>query len=121
MKKIINPKDFFYVLADETRLRCVLLMQTRGEICVCEFTAALKIIQPKISRHLAIIKKFNLVEDRRDGIWVYYKINSKLPKWIQNVLSDMAKNITRARPYDTDLIMFDSLGVRSRSGPKCCN
>ncbi len=49
----IDTKSLFQLLSDPTRLRCLLLMQVEGELCVCELTHALDLSQPKISRHLA--------------------------------------------------------------------
>ncbi|MEK8019379.1 MAG: metalloregulator ArsR/SmtB family transcription factor, partial [Candidatus Parabeggiatoa sp.] len=47
----MSPENFFRALADETRLRCVVLIQQMGELCVCELTSGLGLSQPKISRH----------------------------------------------------------------------
>jgi ArsR family transcriptional regulator len=55
---MLNETDaFFKMLADSTRLRCLLLMQAEGELCVCELTHALNLSQPKISRHLAHLRE----------------------------------------------------------------
>lgn len=86
----MNPLSFFKSLSDETRLRCLLLIQQEGELCVCELTAALKEIQPKISRHLSQLKKAKLLEDRRQGQWVFYRIHPALPDWARGVLSTSA-------------------------------
>ena len=61
----------FKALADETRLRIVALL-SHGELCVCHLEEALKLSQPKVSRHLATLRAAGVVEDRRDGSWVYY-------------------------------------------------
>ena len=64
---------FFSALADETRLRLLNLMQD-GEVCVCFFAGALDTNNPKISRHLAYLRRAGLVEGRRDGKWMHYRI-----------------------------------------------
>src|SRR5579883_1553539 len=64
---------FFKALGDETRLRIVALL-SHGELCVCHVEAALNLSQPNASRHLAILKTAEIVEDRRDGNWVYYRL-----------------------------------------------
>lgn len=64
---------FFLALADKTRLRLLNLMRD-GEICVCFFTEVLGESQPKISRHLAYLRNAGLVEARRDGKWMHYRI-----------------------------------------------
>lgn len=78
---MLNPVKFFKSLADETRLRCILLIHEENELCVCELTAALDEIQPKISRHLANLKSNGLLLDRKQGQWVFYRINPALPEW----------------------------------------
>lgn len=66
-------ETFFLALADKTRLRLLNLMRDE-EICVCFFTEVLGESQPKISRHLAYLRNAGLVEARRDGKWMHYRI-----------------------------------------------
>jgi len=63
----------FKALADRTRLRLINLMGD-DEVCVCFFVEVLKTHQPKISRHLAYLKRAGLVAARRDGKWIHYRI-----------------------------------------------
>ena len=65
---------FFAALADRTRLRLLNLMRD-GEVCVCFFAEALGTNNPKISRHLAYLRRAKLVTGRRDGKWMHYSIN----------------------------------------------
>lgn len=83
----MDPLKFYKCLSDETRLRCMLLIQQEHELCVCELTEAIDEIQPKVSRHLAQLRKCGLLADRRQGQWVYYQINPRLPDWAKQVLS----------------------------------
>jgi ArsR family transcriptional regulator, arsenate/arsenite/antimonite-responsive transcriptional repressor len=71
MQDILN---IFKALSEETRLR-VLKLLDRGELCVCDIVAALDLIQPKISFHLAVLKDAGLIKDRKQGKWVHYKID----------------------------------------------
>jgi len=64
---------FFAALADRTRLRLLNLMRD-GEVCVCFFADALTTNDPKISRHLAYLRRAGLVAGRRDGKWMHYRI-----------------------------------------------
>lgn len=82
----MQATELFKALSDETRLRCLLLMG-EAEICVCDLTSALDLAQPKISRHLALLRSCELVLDRRQGQWVYYRINPDLPDWVREILS----------------------------------
>jgi ArsR family transcriptional regulator len=63
----------YAALADPTRLRILSLLGD-GEICVCHLHASLDVPQPTASRHLAYLKKSGLVEARRDGVWMHYKM-----------------------------------------------
>lgn len=87
----MNPVQFYKCLSDETRLRCLLLIEQEKELCVCELTEALQEIQPKVSRHLAQLRTCELLIDRRQGQWVFYKINPALPDWAKKVLATSAK------------------------------
>ena len=63
----------FKALADQTRLRVIHLLGS-DELCVCSVVAALQTSQPKISRHLAYLRRAGLVEARREGKWMHYRI-----------------------------------------------
>jgi len=63
----------FKALADRTRLRLINLMGDT-EVCVCFFVEVLRTNQPKISRHLAYLKRAGVVSARRDGKWIHYRI-----------------------------------------------
>ncbi|EKT4486405.1 ArsR/SmtB family transcription factor [Shewanella algae] len=79
---------FFKALADETRLRSLLLILQQGELCVCELTEALALSQPKISRHLAQLRTQGLLQDRRRGQWVFYRLSPELAPWCEQLLRD---------------------------------
>ena len=87
-----DPIQFFKSLTDEVRLRCLMLIQYEGELCVCEMMAALDDIQPKVSRNLALLRKNGLLVDRRQGQWMYYRINPDLPTWAKSVLAETTEN-----------------------------
>ena len=85
-------------LSDSTRLRCVALLAGHDELCVCELTHALGLPQPKVSHHLGALRKAGLVSDRKEGLWIYYRIKDELPSWatkaieaaVEGALSDPA-------------------------------
>lgn len=73
-KNTLSDMETFYMaLADKTRLRLLNLMRDQ-EVCVQYFTEVLGDSQPKISRHLAYLRNAGIVEPRRDGKWVHYRI-----------------------------------------------
>lgn len=73
-QRSFDPALFFAALADRTRLRLLNLMRD-GEVCVCFFAETLGTNNPKISRHLAYLKRADLVTGRREGKWTHYRIN----------------------------------------------
>jgi ArsR family transcriptional regulator len=68
------PADLFGAFADATRLRILNLLGARKELCVCDLCAVLGESQPKVSRHLAILRRAGLVDVRRDGKWKIYAL-----------------------------------------------
>ena len=88
---MITPTEVFKSLADETRVRAMLLIADQGELCVCELMCALDDSQPKISRHLAQLRSNGLLLDRRQGQWVYYRLNPQLPAWVREILQVTSK------------------------------
>lgn len=86
----MDALTLFKCLADETRLKTVLLIRDQGELCVCELTSALELSQPKVSRHLAQLRDCGLLTTRRVGQWVYYSINGELPDWVPAVIDNTA-------------------------------
>ena len=90
----MDPLTLFKSLADDTRLKAVLLIRDEGELCVCELTSALETSQPKVSRHLAQLRESELLTTRRAGQWVYYAINPGLPDWVHQVINTTAADNT---------------------------
>ncbi|ART79377.1 metalloregulator ArsR/SmtB family transcription factor [Oceanisphaera avium] len=82
----LTPLLFFKCLADDTRLTSLLLLFEYQELCVCDLQQALELSQPKVSRHLAELKKHQLLEDERRGRWVYYRLHSQLSPWARDIL-----------------------------------
>ncbi len=80
------PLQLFKGLSDETRLKLVLLLREKGELCVCELTLILKESQPKVSRHLALLRESGLLIDRRDGKWIHYRLSPHMPAWAAAVI-----------------------------------
>jgi ArsR family transcriptional regulator len=68
-----NEAQIFKALGDETRLR-ILTLLLDGELCVCELMAALELPQSTVSRHLSYLKNSGWLDDRRAGVWMYYRL-----------------------------------------------
>lgn len=86
MAELLTPTKVFKCLADETRVRIMLLITQETELCVCELCCALDDSQPKVSRHLAQLRGCGLLQDRRQGQWVYYRLHPHLPDWVVDLL-----------------------------------
>ncbi len=61
------------------------LLMVEGEVCVCEFVAALQELQPGVSRHLALLRDGGWITSRREGTWMHYRL-ARLPGWARNIL-----------------------------------
>lgn len=75
-------------LSEETRLHAMLLVNRHGELCVCELVEALGDSQPKVSRHLGLLRDCGLLVGRRRGQWVFYALPVDLPGWICGILAE---------------------------------
>lgn len=64
----------------------------KQNVCVCEFTEQLNLSQPKISRHLALLRNLGVLLDQRQGQWVYYRLNPDLPVWANEILKVIAQD-----------------------------
>jgi ArsR family transcriptional regulator len=86
--KAIDKELFFRALADRTRLRLLNLLRTE-EVCVCFFVETLKTNQPKISRHLAYLRRAGIVGVRREGQWMHYRVVEPADPGAARVLKDV--------------------------------
>jgi len=103
---------FFKSLADETRLKILWLLLAKEELCVCDLMAVLGTTQSKVSRHLRYLFHQGLVHDRREGVWMYYRLalapGSLQEKQLQ-LLEEMLARCPEAR------FLRDKLADRLRS------
>ncbi len=100
----MDPTQLFKALSDITRMRCLMLLISHKELCVCELTNSLRLPQPKVSHHLAALRKIGLVSDRKHGLWIYYRINRDIPGWVLKVI-----RATKEGLKDTELFKEDAL------------
>jgi ArsR family transcriptional regulator len=100
----------FKTLSDPTRLRLLNLL-ARGETCVCELTDTLRVVQPKVSRHLARLKRAGLVESRRDGKWMHYRWARQADSLARHVLTGLEEWLAKDNQMN---------GERRRLTKVCC-
>lgn len=106
----MDQVNFFKCLADQTRLGILMLIVKQGERCVCDLTASLDLSQPKISRHLALLRTSGVLQDRRQGQWIYYSLQVDLPQWCLDVLNSAASQDQH----------FDTMNLSACESPKFC-
>lgn len=102
----------FKALADETRLRILGLLLS-GEVCVCDIHESLRIPQSKASRHLAYLRRAGLVETRRSGLWIHYRVG-RVP---DPVMAAMVDAVRHALTH-VDVVRRDAERLQKRTG--CC-
>jgi len=101
---MLVPEEFAYAIADSTRLRVLVLLIQKEELCVCQLTDAIDIQQPKMSRHLSILRKKNILLDRRKGLWIFYRLHPELPIWAYQALQKLSLGCLNLQPYQDDLV-----------------
>jgi ArsR family transcriptional regulator len=111
-RQLTDMEALFKALADATRLRILGLLLT-GEVCVCDIHETLKIPQSKASRHLAYLRHSGLVETRRDGLWIHYR----LAKSSDPVLAAIDDAVRHALTH-IDTVHRDGERLKKRTG--CC-
>ncbi len=110
-KAPLDLETLLRALADRTRLRLLNLMRER-ELCVCYCVEALDDSQPKISRHLAYLRRSGLVEARREGLWQHYSIAVPQDPALARVLREALNALAEDREMQRDL---------QRLERACCN
>ena len=121
--KTFDKDLFFRALADRTRLRLLNLMRSE-EVCVCFFVEILKTNQPKISRHLAYLRKAGIVGARREGPWMHYRIVEPPDPDAARILSDTLtwlgndREMQRDRERLVKVCCAPQLPVRIQGAPR---
>lgn len=104
----------FKALGDETRLRIVSLL-SHGELCVCHLEKALNLSQPHVSRHLAILRSAGVVEHRRNGSWVYYRLAPQLEPDCEQQMKALVRTFAKRAVLRKDLARLTKV-----RGPQAC-
>jgi ArsR family transcriptional regulator len=122
-KKTYNIEFLFKALADRTRLRLISLIGD-SEVCVCFLVVILKISQPKISRHLAYLRRAGMVTARREGKWMHYRLTeppdehaARIFREVRAALSEHPE-LQRDREKLMQVCCAPSLPVQLRRAPK---
>lgn len=106
--------DLFRAFADATRLR-ILNLLLEGEVCVCDMCSVLDEVQPKISRHLAYLRRAGLVTVRTQGKWKYYALAAH-----DNGIERTLLNCVRTCLRETDVLQADLKRLAATPKGSCC-
>jgi ArsR family transcriptional regulator len=114
---IMSPLELFKGLSDPTRLQSLLLIYQEQELCVCELMVALDLSQPKISRHLALLREAELLETQRRGQWIFYRLSSQLESWAAAIIEQAYQ------PSDLSHLTqrLTDMGDRPERIQQCCS
>jgi|SRR5687767_1137818 len=122
-KTLASLETLFKALADGTRLRILALLQA-GEICVCDIHGSLGLPQPTVSRHLAYLRRTGLVQGRREGLWVHYRLAPLPDPVAQTVVEAVNHALGHLEAGERDrrrlLKMADVSPVQSEPRIRCC-
>lgn len=116
MKKVVI---MFKALADETRLTMMAMLLQHDELCVCDFVEVLDITQSKASRHLRYLCNAGLLDDRREGIWVYYRIAAGTSQEANALLGAFGSFIGTINVTDLERRLAHWFNRKKRSGMAC--
>jgi ArsR family transcriptional regulator, arsenate/arsenite/antimonite-responsive transcriptional repressor len=113
MKPKHSLDRLFRALGDPTRLRLLNLMADQ-EICVCYFTEVIGAPQPKISRHLAYLRKAGIVAARREGKWMHYRLAAQSDPHVASILKSVLEALRQEKELLRDSVRLN----RACCGPR---
>lgn len=103
MKKILQQTK---ALADGSRLRIIAALASYPELCVCQITEFLNLAMATVSRHISVLQNAGLVESRKDGRWVYYRLASDFPHELKLWLD---AELMQSAEIETDKVRLDEI------------
>lgn len=109
----------FKALSDETRLQMLGLLFREGELCVCDFVEVLEITQSKASRHLRYLVNAGLLDDRREAVWVYFRL-AETPHPTQAAVLKMLPDVVSERLPVELFDRFDQWSERKACTGQSC-
>ena len=110
------PHQFFKLLSDETRVRCLMMIVRQECLSVGELTQALQESQPKVSRHLAQLRSNGILTDVRQGQWVFYRLSQDLPGWMLKLIDDLIASNCLKTEYQQDIERLEAMTSRPALG-----
>lgn len=105
-------------LSDPIRLRIILLLQSEGELCVCDLMAVLGLPQSTVSRHLAYLKRSCWVDTRRQGVWMYYTLSRESCDLCRELLQTLKRHASTLPEATADCSALAAF-QKTRNDPNC--
>lgn len=122
---MFQPLEIFKALSDMNRLRVVAALSRYDELCACQITELLKVTGATASRHLSVLQHAGLVDSRKEGRWIYYRLTT--PVDTEPVFEWLEASFEESEPMQADLQALDKIvGItreelcRQQRGVECC-
>ncbi|MEJ2763769.1 metalloregulator ArsR/SmtB family transcription factor [Photobacterium sp. MCCC 1A19761] len=111
---VIGPVELFKIMSDPLRLRILMLIEDEQALSVSDLTKVLEVSQPKVSRHLALLRDGGVLQDQREGLWIFYRLAENLPTWIRHTLA----TVRNGNPgmINTEKLKLSALADRKKPG-----
>lgn len=104
----------FKALGENTRMKIIKLLSYKS-MCVCELSEVLEMLQPRVSQHLKILKEAKLVNESKEGYWVFYSLNQdNLEKYWQDFESFLKEDLNKLEEFPGIKDKIDNLSCRSK-------
>ena len=110
LKQIVNALK---AISDEGRLRIVMLLHFKQDLCVCEIKEIIGLSQPTISSHLKQLQGAGILESSKDGLWVNYRLAKDMDENIKNIIGQIYDSIGKDRELQRDLKRISEINRHS--------
>lgn len=117
--QLLHLEDLFKALGDRTRLR-ILALLAAGEVCVCNLHESLDLPQPTVSRHLAYLRRSGLVDTRRDGVWMHYRLTPPAERLAGAIVDAALHAVGHVRTVDNDRKKLAQVAGLDVKRAACC-
>ncbi len=120
-----QPLEIFKALADMNRLRIVAALSQHAELCACQITELLQVTGATASRHLSVLQHADLLASRKEGRWVYYRLNppgntKALVRWLQSTFDESNQLQADAQVLEKIVAITREDLCRQQRGEACC-
>jgi DNA-binding transcriptional ArsR family regulator len=122
---MFQPLEILKALSDMNRLRIVAVLSRYEELCACQITELLKVTGATASRHLSILQHAGLLDSRKEGRWIYYRLVCPDPaeslfEWLEQAFNDSQQLQADAKTIDEIVSITREDLCRRQRGEECC-